>query len=163
MCGGRKIRDNFVSSSQFCCGPKTVPKNKFYFLKSTLKTISTYYMVYPDDGILCVWVTQPCLTVCDPMNCSPPGSSVHGILQARILEWIAMPFSRGSSQPRDWTHIYCFACGFFTDTCYNMENTWHHYARRNKPITKGHVLYDFIYEMSRISKYIETESRLVVA
>ena len=63
MCGGRKIRDNFVSSSQFCCGPKTVPKNKFYFLKSTLKTIPAYYMVYPDDGILCVWVTQPYLTV----------------------------------------------------------------------------------------------------
>ena len=41
-----------------------------------------------------------CLTLCDPMDCSPPGSSVHGILQARILEWTAIPFSRGSSQPR---------------------------------------------------------------
>ena len=40
---------------------------------------------------------QSCLTLCDPMDCSPPGSSVHGILQARILEWVAMPFSRGSS------------------------------------------------------------------
>ena len=38
-----------------------------------------------------------CLTLCDPMDCSPPGSSVHGILQARILEWVAIPFSRGSS------------------------------------------------------------------
>ena len=44
---------------------------------------------------------QLCLTPYDPMDCSPPGSSVHGILQARILEWNAMPSSRGSSQPRD--------------------------------------------------------------
>ena len=42
-----------------------------------------------------VSVTQLCLTVCDPMDCSLPGSSVHGILQARILEWVAIPFSRG--------------------------------------------------------------------
>ena len=46
-----------------------------------------------------VKVTQSCLTLCDPMDCSPPGSSVHGISQARILEWVAFPFSRGSSQP----------------------------------------------------------------
>ena len=44
---------------------------------------------------------QLCLTFCDPMNCSPPGSSVHGILQKRILEWVAMPSSRGSSQSKD--------------------------------------------------------------
>ena len=49
-------------------------------------------------------VTQSCLTLCDPMDCSPPGSSVHGILQARILEWVAISSSRGSSQPsRDRT------------------------------------------------------------
>ena len=46
-------------------------------------------------------VAQSYLTLCDPMNYSLSGSSVHGILQARILEWVAMPFSRGSSQPRD--------------------------------------------------------------
>ena len=46
-------------------------------------------------------------TLCDPMNWSPLGSSVHGILQARILEWIAMHFSRGSSQPRYLTHVSC--------------------------------------------------------
>ena len=50
-----------------------------------------------DSGVL---VAQSCLTLCDPLDCSPPGSSVHGILQARILEWIAMPFSRESSRPR---------------------------------------------------------------
>ena len=47
------------------------------------------------------FVTQSCLTLCDSMSCSPPGSSVHGILQARILEWVAMPSSWGSCQPRD--------------------------------------------------------------
>ena len=46
-----------------------------------------------------------CMTLCDSMNYSPSGSSVHGILQARILKWVAMPFSRGSSQPRDWTRV----------------------------------------------------------
>ena len=48
----------------------------------------------------CVLDAQSCLTLCDPMDCSSPGSSVNGILQARILEWVAIPFSRGSSQPR---------------------------------------------------------------
>ena len=46
-------------------------------------------------------VTQLCLTLCDPVDCSPPGSSVHGILQARILEWVAISLSRGSSRPSD--------------------------------------------------------------
>ena len=50
-------------------------------------------------------VGQLCLTFCNPVDCSPPGSSIHGILQARILEWVAISFSRGSSQPRDWTRV----------------------------------------------------------
>ena len=50
-------------------------------------------------------VTQSCPTLCDLMDCSLPGSSVHGIFQARILEWVAISFSRGSYQPRDQTHI----------------------------------------------------------
>ena len=52
-------------------------------------------------------VTQSCPTLSDPMDCSLPGSSFHGIFQARVLEWVATAFSRGSSQPRDWTHISC--------------------------------------------------------
>ena len=51
-------------------------------------------------------VTQSRPTLCDPMNCSLPGSSVHGILQEKILEWVAMPFSGGSSQPRDQNCIF---------------------------------------------------------
>ena len=50
-----------------------------------------------------VLVAQLCPTLCNPMDCSPRGSSVHGILQARILEWVAVPFSRGSSRPRGQT------------------------------------------------------------
>ena len=51
-----------------------------------------------------------CLTLCNPMDCSRPGSSVHGILQARMLEWVAMPFFRESSQPRDRTHVSYVSC-----------------------------------------------------
>ena len=57
---------------------------------------------------------QLCLTLCDPMDCSLPGSSVHGILQARILEQVAISFSRGSSWPRDRTQVSCIAGRFFT-------------------------------------------------
>ena len=56
-------------------------------------------------------LAQSCLTLCNPMDCGPPGSSVHGILQAGILEWVAIPFSRGSSQPRDW--VSCIEGRFF--------------------------------------------------
>ena len=63
-------------------------------------------------------VTQSYLTLCDPMDCSPPGSSVLGILQARILEWVTMPSFKGSSQTRDPTHVS--ADGLFT-TSTNWE------------------------------------------
>ena len=51
-----------------------------------------------------------CMTLCDPMDCSLPGSSVHRILQERILEWVAMPSSRGTSTPREWTCISSVSC-----------------------------------------------------
>ena len=54
--------------------------------------------------------TQSCPTLCDPVDWSPPGSSVHRMLQARTLEWVAMPSSRGSSQPRDRTWVSCVSC-----------------------------------------------------
>ena len=73
-----------------------------------------YELLIMPDLCVCVWITQLCLTLCDTMNCSPPGSSVHGILQARILEWVAISFSRGSSRPRDWTQVSCIAGRFFT-------------------------------------------------
>ena len=64
------------------------------------------------------------------MDCSPPGFSVNRILQARILEWVAIPFSRGSSQPRDWTQVSCIASRFFT--------VW---ATREAQITLCHFTY----------------------
>ena len=76
-----------------------------------------------------VVVAQSCLTPCNPMNCSPPGSSVHVILQARILEREVIPFSRGLSQPRDRTRV-SFTAGKFL---YHLS----HRRSRN--------LYEFIY------------------
>ena len=61
-----------------------------------------------------VLFNQSCLTLCDPMDCSPPGSSVYGIFQARILEWVAISFSRRSSRPRDQTRVLCVAGRCFT-------------------------------------------------
>ena len=56
---------------------------------------------------ICCLVAKSCLTLCNPMDCSPPGSSVHQIFQTRILAWVAVSFSRGSSWPRDQIHISC--------------------------------------------------------
>ena len=67
----------------------------------------------PYTGV-CAKSLQSCPTLCTPMDCSLPGSSVCGILQARILEWVAMPSSRESSQPRDQTQVFCTASRFFT-------------------------------------------------
>ena len=61
-----------------------------------------------------VLVIQSCLTLCYPTDYNLSGSSVHGILQVRILEWVAIPFSRESSQPRDWTWVSCITGRFFT-------------------------------------------------
>ena len=55
-------------------------------------------------------VAKSCPTLCDPTDCSPPGSSIHGILQVRILEWVAISSSRGSSRPRDQTRVSCISC-----------------------------------------------------
>ena len=82
---------------------------------------------------LYVLVAQLCPTLCDPINCNLPGSSVHRYLQARILEWVAIPFSRGSSWPRNWTQISCTAGKFFT--------IW---ATREAPITSIDFYINFI-------------------
>ena len=61
------------------------------------------------------WKLLSHIWLCDPMAyCSPPGSFVHGLVQARVLEWVVVPFSRGSSQPRDQTQVSCIAGGFLT-------------------------------------------------
>ena len=73
---------------------------------------------------------QLCPTLCNPMDFRPPGSSVHGILQARILEWVAIPSSRGSSQPRDRTHGFFIAGRFFTTEPQGSPN------RKSLPVIK---------------------------
>ena len=77
---------------------------------------SWYRKMVPIDLLNTCLHTCPliCPTLCNPMDCSLPGSSVHGILQAITLKWVAMPFSRGSSWPRDWTCVSCTAARFFT-------------------------------------------------
>ena len=69
-------------------------------------------------------VAQSCLTLCDPMDCSLPGSSVHGIFKARVLEWVAISFSRGYSQPRNWIRVSWIAGEFFTTEKPPLKSTW---------------------------------------
>ena len=72
---------------------------------------------HPRTSMVCVQSLQLCPTLCNPVDCSPPGSSVHGIFQSRILEWVAISSSGGSSWPRDQTHVSYVSCivgQFFT-------------------------------------------------
>ena len=69
-----------------------------------------YYAFYLPPPCVHAKSLQSCPTLCDLVDCSPPGSSVHGILQARILEWVAISSSRGSSWRRDWTHVSYVSC-----------------------------------------------------
>ena len=67
------------------------------------------FLLFTVDMSVCICV-QSCPTRCNPMDCRLPGSSVHGTSQAKILEWVAVTFSRGSSEPRDLTHVSCVSC-----------------------------------------------------
>ena len=75
---------------------------------------------------------QLCPAFCVPMGCRPPGSSVHGILQAGIVEWVAMPFSRGSSQPRVWIWASCIIGRFFTVWATREASSWLKTGRQNE-------------------------------
>ena len=90
------------------------------FNMQSLKSIKIVWCFY-----CCCLVTESCPTLCDPMYCSPQGSSVHGILQARILEWVALLFSRISSWSSDRTCISCIAGRFFTTEPPGKH--WHSY------------------------------------
>ena len=78
-----------------------------------------------------VKVTQSCLILCDPKD-----YTVHGILQARILEWVAVPFSRGSSQPRDRTQVSHIAGGFFTSWATREAPRMHKWCKRQQRIIR---------------------------
>ena len=93
--------------------------SKITKLKTTLATlvqnIHNNYYLFSTSYVLdkCVLVAQLWPTLCNPMDCSPSGSSVHGILQARILEWVAIPFSRQSPWLRAQTLVSCIVVRFF--------------------------------------------------
>ena len=99
--------------------------------------------------ILFCEVAQSCLTLCNPMDCSLPGFSVHGILQARILEWVTISFSRGSSRPRDWTRVSCIG-----GRCFNL------WATREALILKyfGYLMWRFN-SLEKILMLGKTEGR----
>ena len=92
-----------------------------------------------------VLVVQSHPTLWDPTGCSPPGSSVHGILHIRILEWVAMPFSRGSSRPRDRTWVSCIAGRFLTSWATREA---HMGMITHYPPTKGKLLVSVDYWLS---------------
>ena len=93
-----------------------------------IHTHNTHIHIYILLGVLiCLCVSHlVVLTLCDPMNCSPPGSSVHGIFQAIILEWVAISFSRGSSWPRDWTWVSRIVGRFFSVLKISNKNLKQH-------------------------------------
>ena len=72
--------------------------------------LNTSRLLWFIDTCVCAASLQSCLALGDPMDWSPPGSSVHGILQVRILEWVAVFSFRGSSRSKDWTHISYVSC-----------------------------------------------------
>ena len=80
-------------------------------------------------------VTESCLTLAIPLDCSLPGSTVHRIFQARILEWVPISFSRGSSWPRDWTRVSCTSGIFFTDLSHEWK--WTLFRHNNLLILLG--------------------------
>ena len=92
-------------------GKRLGNKSRHWFETSTSKCLFGS-CTHSDKSLLTCHFSH--VWLCSPMDCSPPGSSVHGILQARLLEWVAISFSRGSSQPRDRTWVARIVCRFFT-------------------------------------------------
>ena len=95
---------------------KSLEKNK-----STSDKIHSSLYKFSSISFICLClslylyiIAQSCLTLCNPMDCSLTSSSVHGIFQARILEWVAIYFSKRSSQTRDWTRVSCIVDRWFT-------------------------------------------------
>ena len=132
LLGSSPTRDLTITSQMNFSKPKLLLKScsTFFFptqiLQNDVQCI--YTRVIPKLAITHkVKATQLCPTLWDSIYCSPPGSSVHGILQAKTLEWVAIPFSRGSFQPKDQTRVSCTADRFFTTTMksYGMKRRLH--------------------------------------
>ena len=109
-------------------------------------------------------VAQLCLTLCDPMDCSLPGSLVHRISQARMLEWVVISSSRGSSWPRDWTCVSCISCigkqilyYWATWEAQNYHRTQQFYSlsekkKKNLTNSKGYIHPMFIAALFTVAK-----------
>ena len=110
-------------------------KNIYVYNRITL--LYTWNIVNQLLESVCVLMDQLCLTLWDLMDCSLPGSSVHGILQARKLEWVAIPFSRGSSWPRDWILFSCIASKFFTIWATNQPISIKKKKKNSSPFNLG--------------------------
>ena len=100
-----------------------------------------------------VLVTQLCLTLCNAMNCSPPGSSVPWILQARILEWVDIPFFRGSSWSSDQTQVSCIAVRFFTIWAIRVAHQVHEITHILKLQRLGIEELKFTFSRTKIEDY----------
>ena len=128
--------------------PKTPPS----FTVPTMTTFRPCVCV-----CVCVLVAQLCPTLCDPTDCSPPGFSVHGILQARILEWIAIPFSRVTSQPRNQTLVSCMAGRFFTvgaqGSRFHLQMAKNYWQLFSKPVTPR-----FLFQVFHIGSTIRIQT-----
>ena len=93
-----------------------------------MKTVLNFFGVcVPADA-------QSCPTLCDPMDYSPPGSSVYGIFQARMLEWVAISYSRGSSQPKDRTYVSCIASSAFAGRFFITELLGNPFSGQKKKV-----------------------------
>ena len=96
------------------------------------------------------------------MDCSPPGSSVHGILQARILEWVAIPFSRASSLPRDWTQISCIAGGFFTTWATKTSSYWFKFLGRDDMVQRQWIWSACVHICVSVCTYIRSDECMCI-
>ena len=127
ICHHRKLLQYYWLYSPYC----TFHLPDIYFLPGSFYLLISlslaYFIHFPTFSLLKVkvLVAQLCLTLCDPMNCSLLGSSVYGILQARILEWVGVPFSRGSSQTGEWTQVSHTADRFFTIWATRETQLWY--------------------------------------
>ena len=106
------FRQNTVVGCHFLL-QVTFPMQRWYLLPPVFPALAGRFFTTEPPEVK-VLVAQLCLTRCNPMDCGPPGSSVHGIFQTRILEWVVISSSSGSSWPRDQAWVSCIAGGFFT-------------------------------------------------
>ena len=97
------------------CPPPLPPAETHAFLQRSSPVREPHRKLCTEDQISMCQLTVPsrdqlCPALCNPVDCSQPGSSVHGIFQRRILEWVVISYSRGCSRPRDWSQVSCVSC-----------------------------------------------------